>query len=196
MKPKNATREKLLDITFDEIYKNGYSATAIGTILKLANVPKGSMYHHFDSKKSLVIAMIKERLYPKMDTFFSYKKQENRNVFRSFEQTFIVMSKHKNMVTYGCPLHRLMVELSAVDETFDTLLLSKYQDMLSGVESLLQVGIDDKEFQTTLDPKSFAKFFVASTWGALSLSPTVSSSKEFYAHTKFIMSLLAQYKRE
>jgi TetR/AcrR family transcriptional repressor of nem operon len=67
---KQPTREKLLDVTFEEVYTHGYAATSIDAILQKASVPKGSMYHHFKSKKALVLAMIEERLYPKMDSFF------------------------------------------------------------------------------------------------------------------------------
>ncbi len=47
---KQPTREKLLDITFDEVYIHGYTATSVDTILKKAGIPKGSMYHHFKGK--------------------------------------------------------------------------------------------------------------------------------------------------
>ena len=57
-----SSREKLLDVAFDEIYHNGYSATSVDTILKKANMNKGSMYHFFKSKKELTLAVIDERL--------------------------------------------------------------------------------------------------------------------------------------
>lgn len=193
MKEKNNTRENLLDITFAEVYRSGYHATAIGTILKEAKVPKGSLYHFFDSKKSLVIAMIKERLFPKMDTFFDYTPKAGVSIIKNFEQTFLVMSRHELMVTYGCPLHRLMVELSAVDREFDALLLTKQQQMHEGIRALLQEGIDRGEFDPSLDPDSFASFIIASTWGVLSLSPSLSSSKGFYRHTQYILALLKTY---
>lgn len=194
MKEPNNTRERLLDITFEEVYKSGYNATAIGSILKRANIPKGSMYHFFDSKKSLVLAMIKERLYPKMDAFFDHTPKPNISIYKNFEQTFLMMSRHELMVMYGCPLHRLMVELSAVDTTFDALLLTKYEQMLEGVTALLHEGVERGEFSSELDPDSFARFLISSTWGVLSLSPTISSSQEFYKHTKYILTLLNTYK--
>lgn len=44
---KLSTREKLLDITFEEVYIHGYAATSVDAILKTAKSTKGSMYHHF-----------------------------------------------------------------------------------------------------------------------------------------------------
>ncbi|MFA7570564.1 MAG: TetR/AcrR family transcriptional regulator [Sulfurimonadaceae bacterium] len=57
-----STREKLLDIAFEEIYHNGYANTSVDKILKKANMNKGSMYHFFKSKKELGLAVIRERV--------------------------------------------------------------------------------------------------------------------------------------
>ncbi len=195
MKEKNPTREKLLDITFEEIYIHGYAGTSIGSILKKASIPKGSMYHFFDSKKSLVIAMIKERLCPKMDLFFTYEKQDGLTVFQSLKQTFAFMAKNRSLITYGCPLYRLMVELSPVDKDFDALLVKKYEEMRNKLEALLQIGIDTNEFDKTLNPKTFAPFFITSVWGVLSLSPSISSPKLFVNNIKQLLTLLELHKK-
>ncbi len=194
MKEKNATREKLLDITFEQVYMHGYAATSIGNILSIAKVPKGSMYHFFDSKKSLVLAMIRERLKPKMDLFFNYDKHPNLSVTQSLTQTFTAMAKNTHLITHGCPLYRLMVELSSTDEEFNTSLLNLYEDMFNGLSSLLQAGIDTQEFDTRLDPGIFAEFVISSVWGVLSLSPSISSPKRFIQHIRYILSLLESYK--
>ena len=106
---KQSTRDKLLDITFEEVYIHGYAATSVDTILKKAQISKGSMYHHFKSKKELVLAMVEERLFVEMDNFFKYEKKEGKSVTESFRKTFVGISKNKLLITYGCPLYRLMV---------------------------------------------------------------------------------------
>ena len=195
MGKKQVTREKLLDITFEEVYIHGYAATSIDAILKKAKVPKGSMYHHFKSKKELVLVMIQERLFVKMDQFFKYEKQENRTVLESFRNIFASISKNKLLITYGCPLYRLMVELSAVDQEFDTLLTSKVKQMQIGIASLLQIGIEIGEFDESLDVDTFSAFILSSIWGILSLSPSLSSSKSFIAQSKYILKELESYKQ-
>jgi len=127
MKKQNA-REKLLDVTFEEVYIHGYAATSVDAILKKAAVPKGSLYHHFGSKKALVIEMIRERLFPKIDQFFPFEKKEDESVMHRIRSTYAAMAKNRPLITYGCPLYRLMVELSPVDREFDALLLEKYEE--------------------------------------------------------------------
>ncbi len=190
---KQPTREKLLDITFDEVYIHGYTATSVDTILKKAGIPKGSMYHHFKGKKELVLAMVQERLFPKMELFFDFDRKEGAAVTDALRGTFAGMSRNKPLITYGCPLYRLMVELSPVDETFDTLLSDRVMKMQDNLALLLQKGIEDGEFNETLPAKEFAAYILESTWGVLSLSPSLSSSKHFIKHSKFILDTLAAY---
>lgn len=191
---KYNTREKLLDIAFEEVYMNGYRATSVDTILKRANVPKGSMYHYFKSKKELVLATIKEKLYPKMDNFFNFSIKEE-SVLKSIEKLYITMSKNKMLVEYGCPLYRLMVELSATDKDFDKILTKKAIQMQNDLSKLLQKGVDTKEFNKNLDTKEFAKFILNATWGILSVSPTLSSSKNFIDQSKYIIKQLKYYTK-
>jgi TetR/AcrR family transcriptional repressor of nem operon len=193
MQKKQPTREKLLNITFDEVYIHGYTATSVDTILKKAGIPKGSMYHHFKGKKELVLAMVEERLFPKMVLFFNFERKKGGSVTDALRGTFAGMSKNKPLITYGCPLYRLMVELSPVDETFDRLLSSRVVQMQENLAELLQKGIESGEFKETLPTKDFANYILESTWGVLSLSPTLSSSKHFIRHSKFIFDTLSNY---
>lgn len=191
---KQPTREKLLDFTFEEVYVYGYNATSLDAILKKASVPKGSMYHHFKSKKELVLAMVEERLFVKMDSFFSYELKERQTVTDSFRHTFTAVSKNKLLVTYGCPLYRLMVELSATDKEFDQLLTSKANEMKVGVKSLLTKGVEMGEFDNSLEVDAFAGYLLNAVWGILSISPSLSSSKTFLQQSQFILKELENYK--
>ena len=190
---KQPTREKLLDITFDEVYIYGYTATSVDTILKKAGVPKGSMYHHFKGKKELVLAMVQERLFPKMTLFFDFENKNNLPVTDVLRNTFVSVSKNKLLITYGCPLYRLMVELSPVDVEFDALLSGKVKDMQEKLTLLLKTGIAHGEFNGDLNAQEFAAYILESTWGVLSLSPSLSSSKHFVRHSKYILDNLASY---
>ena len=190
---KQPTREKLLDITFDEVYTHGYTATSVDTILKKAGIPKGSMYHHFKGKKELVLAMVQERLFPKMDTFFLFEREVGETVVQRLHNTYAAMSKNKPLVTYGCPLYRLMVELSAVDSAFDTLLASKAKQLHQTLTTLLRSGIDEGEFTNNLDAESFARFMLSATWGILSMPPSLSSPRLFLEQSRFILENLKAY---
>lgn len=191
---KQPTRDKLLDITFEEVYIYGYASTSIDAILKKAKIPKGSMYYHFKSKKELVLAMIEERLFVNMDNFFIYEKKNGQTVIQSIRSTFASIAKNNNLITHGCPLYRLMVELSPTDNDFDTLLSNKANEMKENISALLLKGIKDKELSSKLNTKAFASFILSTVWGILSLSPSISSSKIFLEQIKYVIEHLESYK--
>lgn len=186
------TRDKLLNVTFEEIYINGYAATSIDSILKKAGVPKGSMYHYFKSKKELVLAMVKERLYPKMDEFFKLESQIS--AYETLKKLFLEMSKNQMLITYGCPMYRLMVELSPIDKDFDNLFTAKYSQLVRKLSITLQKDVNSGLLNKKLNAEEFAKFTIHSTWGVLSLSPTLSNPKNFIKDTSYILKLLKSYQ--
>jgi len=189
---ENETREKLLDATFFEVYSNGYHGAGTASILKRANVPKGSMYHFFDSKKDLVLSTIEERIIPKMDDFFNFKKNPSEAIFQTLERIFNKMNHHENLITYGCPLHRLMVEMSSLDNDFEKILASKFNHFVNDFSNLLNGAIDKKELKQ-FDTEQMARFFITSIWGEISLAPALSSKEKFRNHIDNLMMLLKQY---
>src|SRR2546422_9784373 len=49
----DATRKKLLQAAFEEIYRRGFQGASLETILAAAGVTKGALYHHFPDKAAL-----------------------------------------------------------------------------------------------------------------------------------------------
>ena len=76
----SSSREKLLDVAFDEIYYNGYYSTSVDKILKKASMNKGSMYHFFKSKKELALAVIKERVYDYIENKYMVLLKHDENI--------------------------------------------------------------------------------------------------------------------
>lgn len=193
MSKDNISRIKLLDAAFLEVYKSGYHGAATAKILKEAGVPKGSMYHHFDSKKALVLAVIKERIIPKMDEFFRFERAEGESAFGCIERTVRHIGINKPLVTYGCPLYRLMVEMSSLDKEFEKTLDAGYEEFVLRLQKVLDSGIAEGEFKV-FDTYEFSEFIITASWGRLSVSPSLSSSYAFKTHSKFILQLLKQYQ--
>ncbi|XOB62086.1 TetR/AcrR family transcriptional regulator [Campylobacterota bacterium DY0563] len=190
----NDTRDKLIDAAFLEIYTNGYHGASISSILKNAGVPKGSLYHFFKSKKELSLAVINERISPKMDKFFNFQENIDCSIFETLENIFKKMSDHELLIIHGCPLHRIMVEMSSLDKDFDTLVISKFETFVNNLSSLLQKAIDKGELEG-FNTHILARFFITSTWGEISLSPTIATKENFVNHTKQLLLLLKSYEK-
>ena len=55
-----ATRRKIIAAAVDLFNEIGYPATGLGDIIERAEMTKGALYYHFDSKESLATAIIEE----------------------------------------------------------------------------------------------------------------------------------------
>ena len=183
------SRDKLLDVTFEEVYRYGYNGAATATILKRAAVPRGSMYHHFPSKKKLVLAMIEERLIPKVRDFFALEIKKELTALELLASVFLKVSKNKMLIKHGCPLHRLMFEMDSLDPDIALICSNEFDHLSVGFQKILSLGMEDKSIKNG-NPKSMADFLLASSWGLLS-KPTIYSSEEcFLKDSQYLLEFL------
>lgn len=54
----DATRQRLLEVACELFGTQGYEATSVETVLQVAGVSRGSLYHHFASKAALFAAVV------------------------------------------------------------------------------------------------------------------------------------------
>src|SRR5215475_9792997 len=67
-------KERLLQVAFDLIWDNSYSAVSVDNICERADVNKGSFYYYFKSKADLAVAAYEEHWrekQPELDRIFS-----------------------------------------------------------------------------------------------------------------------------
>ena len=55
-----ATRRKIITSAVELFNEIGYPATGLGDIIERAEMTKGALYYHFDSKETLATAIIEE----------------------------------------------------------------------------------------------------------------------------------------
>jgi TetR/AcrR family transcriptional repressor of nem operon len=186
---KKTSRDKLLDVSFEEVYRYGYNGAATASILKKAGVPRGSMYHHFPSKKDMVIAMIKERLVPKVRDFFALEMKKGFTALELLESVFIKVSKNKMLIKHGCPLHRLMFEMDSLDSDIALMCSNEFEYLSAGFQKILIFGMKEKSIKVC-DSKSMADFVLASSWGLLSKPAVYSSEEQFLEDSRYFLELL------
>lgn len=172
----NITKEKLLNIAFDEIYYNGYHATSIDKILKKANASKSSMYYFFKSKKELAKAIIEE----KISYYIEEKYAPLLNINENYIESILEVIKNRKDFDFncGCKLNNFVQELSYKDEDFKNALEKVYFRFENIFEQVLDKAIENKEIIQT-DTKSLSMFIVSSIEGAL-LSAKKSQDEKFY----------------
>lgn len=163
MKPSTNTRDKLLDVAFEEFYTHGYSATGLNTILEKACLHKGSLYHFFSSKKELALAVINEKIAARFEERYAEIAQTEKPLQNLFEFTANPLNFD---LKRGCPLGKLVQELASLDSEFREALAKVYLGYESYVEQVLIQAMRVGELKQG-DTKKLATFIVAVVGGAI-----------------------------
>lgn len=158
------TRDKLLQVAFDEIYQNGYSATSVDKILKKAKMNKGSMYHFFKSKKALALAVIEEKLSFHITNKYKTLLQYEENIID--ELVKILKDRDGFDFINGCKLNNLVQELSPIDKDFKIALEKIYLVFENIFEEVLNNAVKAGELKHN-DIKALSIYTVASFEGCL-----------------------------
>ena len=191
MNQMQPTREKILDAVFKLVYINGYNGTSMTMILKECGIPKGSLYHYFKSKKEMVLAVVKERLSPRMDEFYKLEVVDDEHGIDTIIASILRVSHKEELVQFGCPLNRLNQEVSPIDKDFEVEINNIYEKIKNKTKYLL----DNSSLKEGVESDSLAEFIIASVWGNLSLSPKQSSKKRYLASTKHLINYLKSLKK-
>ena len=160
----NNSREKLLNVAFDEIYHNGYYATSVDKILKSAKMNKGSMYHFFKSKKELGLAVVNERVATYIEDKYGVLLQYDANIID--ELLKLIKDRKKFDFITGCKVNNLIQELSSKDKEFKSALEVVYFRFEKIIEEVLQKAIVNNEIKHD-DAKALGIYVVASLEGCL-----------------------------
>lgn len=166
-----ATRERLLQCAFDEIYEQGYAGASLDRILADSGVTKGALYHHFGSKSDLAHAVIDEIIRP----FVLERWVEPLlgtddpvgTLIGHFETTACAFTDRE--MACGCPLNNLIQELAATDEPLRARLAGVIDAWRGGVAAALERGVAKGTVRKDVDPAATAAFVVSSLEGLATL---------------------------
>ena len=178
MRDAENTRQKILEITADEIHQHGFQATSLSTILTRCNISKGALYHHFDNKLELGYAVFEEIYTPLfLATWQPAVEVEDpiAGLINFFQNICQEMSCDDVMT--GCPINNLCQEMSAVDEGFRLRILNMQQQL----NHLIALNLQriSTQLKSNLDFTQISYFIVSSFHGAYSLSKS-SKNKELF----------------
>ncbi len=169
----NRSRERIIDTTFNLLYKRGYSATNLKDILKETNLTKGAIYYHFASKKDLVLQSIQyylenilqrswiEPLRSTPDPIGALIKQ-----VRGYRDLFVKENCILE-IRYGCPFGNLALDLSGTDEDFSEYLKDIYNRWQQSIEKTLIEAQRLKLTKTFFNANEEAAFIISALGGAI-----------------------------
>jgi TetR/AcrR family transcriptional regulator, transcriptional repressor for nem operon len=161
------TRERLLQAGFQEVYRSGFQSASVDTILAAANVTKGALYYHFESKEALGHAIIDEVVatFLRNRWLLPLQHSEDKDSIDVLIGVVQSIPARPRDVKGGCPLVNLAQEMSRLDELFRRRLEVMFRAWREAVATALRRGQSQGTVRRDLIPEETASFLIAMVEG-------------------------------
>ena len=176
MKNSNDTRQKLIDITYDEIYEKGYQAASLSEILSKAQVHKGSMYYFFKNKKEMAMSALKEKMKDRFTKRYATILQYESNILNELFKVLNNISLRD--FKKGCPLANIVQEMSNLDVDFDAMSKGFYEDLKKCFKDILDKAVLLKELKSC-DTQKLALYITVVVEGAILATKVTGNEKDY-----------------
>ncbi|HEX4006601.1 MAG TPA: TetR/AcrR family transcriptional regulator [Acidobacteriaceae bacterium] len=184
------TRKRLLQAAFREVHRTGFQSAGITTILAAANVTRGALYHHFESKEALGYAIVEEiiaKLF--QDRWLTPMLADGQPI----DILIAIVRSLPNRpldIRNSCPLLNLAQEMSPLDEHFRKRLQMLFRAWQKGVSALLRKGQSQGTVRRDLNSDDAASFLIAMVEGNASLSKVAQDAKAWEVGRRNILGWL------
>ncbi|MCG7948325.1 MAG: TetR/AcrR family transcriptional regulator [Candidatus Thiodiazotropha taylori] len=180
MADADKTRQALLEAAYEEIYRHGFQAASLNTILERTGVTKGALYHHFGSKQKLGYAVIDEIISQKLDREWLTPIQQAGHPIDVMIEVIQQAGQQitSQQIDQGCPLNNLAQEMSPIDAGFRQRIDHLYQKWQESIEKILRDGQQGGTVNPSIDPADAALFILASLEGCMGIAKNAQSIDE------------------
>lgn len=174
----DATRAKLLNAAFEEVYRHGFQAASLDRILARAGVTKGALYHHFADKASLGYAVADEVVKGLLLERWLGSLAPTGDPVTALQRVLRLRSAGltPREIELGCPLNNLAQEMSPLDERFRRHVNATFDLWRDGFARALERGQADGTVRREVDARKIAAFVVAAVEGSFGLAKGAHSA--------------------
>jgi TetR/AcrR family transcriptional repressor of nem operon len=149
--------------------KHGYGATGLQELLRVADVPKGSFYHHFSSKEDFAAAVIERYvtlLGKHREEFFGNVRQAPLKRLRRYFENLVRLAGQAAPIP-GCLIGSLSLEVASASPLLQGCLRSSFSHWQTAVASVLREAMENCDLPQSTKPETLAGFVINSWEGAL-----------------------------
>lgn len=193
-----STRDHLIDVGQEMMHQHGYNATGLSDILKSADVPKGSFYHHFGSKEQFAAAALERYAAQKAEHSAAILGDARTSPVNRLRRYFLDLAKIAGQQGSipGCLLGRFSLETAAESPLLRKRISGSFARWQQAIAAVIEQAVTQKELPADTDPESLAAFLLNSWEGALLRSQAEKSDAplETFMHYVFDGLLTKQSK--
>ena len=164
--PVPETRERILRAAFQLFHEQGFNATGVATIAREAGVNPGSLYHFFESKDDLLLAVLSfalDYLGP------AVMDPVEAAVANPIDRVFALLQGYRDRMEregcrMGCPMGNMALEVSDSNARARSLVHDNFENWTGRVEAWLA---EEPRLPSTLDRRRLARFVLTVMEGGL-----------------------------
>jgi len=186
---------------FCQIHRKGFQAAGIAEILAETGLTKGALYHHFQTKQQLGLAVVAEVIKPRLEGLVFKPLWDSEQPVETLLEIIANIDKKigPDYIMLGCPLNNLMQEMSPLDETFKEQLTAVLKLWQETIENALKRGQTQGVIRREVDCNAAALFIVSAWEGCIGIAKNLQSVTTFQLCMKqlhgYVQSLMITGKK-
>ena len=171
-----ATRRKIITSAVELFNEIGYPATGLGDIIDRAEMTKGALYYHFDSKESLATAIIEEGSAHLVGAFRSIITSSAPALEGIIHGVFVVAD-----LLSTDQIARSATQLLRAFGEFNEAATRTYGGWMAQMMQSTRQAIDEGDIRGDLDPQAVGETIVGSMLGAELLANATTAGADILA---------------
>jgi AcrR family transcriptional regulator len=173
------TKSKIMEESFKLFLKKGFADVSLNEIRKASNITTGGFYYHFESKETLLVAVIEKYIFNYFNStirqirdFEGTPKEKLKTVIISIIGDDIKINKSTKLcessekIDYRT-LHLLLFEGVQKYEIISKYYTEFYYNLLNFIKDVLDEGIAQGIIRMDIDSTEFATFIQTSMVGTV-----------------------------
>ena len=168
-----ATRNKIIAAAVELFNEIGYPATGLGDIIERAEMTKGALYYHFDSKDSLATAVIEEASARLGEAFRSISSSSAPALESMIHGVFVVadLMATDQIARSGTQLLRAFGE-------FNDVAARTYGGWTAEMTERTRQAVDEGDVRDDVDPQAVGETIVGAMLGAELLASATTAGAD------------------
>jgi TetR/AcrR family transcriptional repressor of nem operon len=164
------SRAALVEHGTQLMLRSGYVGTGLGELLQAAGVPKGSFYHHFDSKEAFGVEVV-QRYYAEQDrllaTLLTQTDRRPLERLRAYFDVLLERAIDASPPARGCLLGMVALEMAGSSEPLRASVSDAFRRWQDRLAELLRQAQVAGELAPEQDPQPLAAMLLEAWEGAL-----------------------------
>lgn len=179
------TRTRILDAAVELFDESGFAATGLGDIIERAEITKGALYYHFDSKEALAAALIEEATSRVIGAFREIASSSSPALENMIHGSFVVLGLIANdrLARIGRQLARALGQFTGAGA-------QTYRDWTTVVSGQAHKAAEEGDLRDGADPDIVAETIIAVLLGVEQLSTALSSGADMLLRLTWVWQML------